>query len=112
MEASLFLHPGDRMSKSMPSGNVRTNNILLEITVARRTGRKRKRGSTDPYILEEDQSAITSSQKRQLGSLLQPHNTRRVLRSLQDNAGKYEIRPVGTIEQTHRFRGMLPRQIH
>ena len=93
----------------MPSGNVRTNNILLEVTVPRRTGRKRKRGSTDAYVFEEDPSAATSNQRRQLGPMLYPQNTRRMLRSLQDNAGKYVIRPMGTIEQTHRFRGMLPR---
>ena len=112
VEASLFLHPGNRMSKSMSSGNIRTNNILLEVTVPRRTGRIRKRGSTDPYILEEHVSAARFNHQCQLGPVLHPQNTKNVLRSLRDNVGKYNIRPVGIIEQTHRFRGMLQRPFH
>lgn len=72
-----------------------SNNVLLKVTVPRRTGRKRKRGSGEPFT-----GAVPEDE----------HPTRRtskdLLRSLQDNASKYRLETVGRVERTHLFRGM------
>ena len=73
-----------------------TNNIVLKITVPKRTGRKRKRGSSDSY------HEVTGESQGQ--PPLTSRDTRSLLRSLQDNVGKYDIQPVGYIHETHRFR--------
>ncbi len=94
--ASLYLHPGDRNSKPTFSHNVKTNNIVLKITVPKRTGRKRRRGAPEPY-----QGCIEETQPQ---PSLTSRDTRYLLRSLRDNVGRYEIQPVGVIQETHRFR--------
>ena len=95
------------MSKPLKSVNVRTNNVLLKVTVPKRTGLKRKRGSQGPYYesLEEDGSASQS--------VLQPaplvKASQYLLRSMRDCPKDYQVQPVGTISNTHRFRGSFLR---
>lgn len=88
------------------SRNTATNNILLKITVPKRTGRKRKRGSEDPYSdLNSTSSNINSSTTtpnlQSQGRLDAPNQLQR---KLKDNVGKYTIEAVGQIRQTHRYR--------
>ena len=93
------------MSKPLKSANVRTNDIVLKVTVPKRTGRKRKRGAQGPYYegLEEDGAASEE--------LPQPPSTVKdaqyLLRILRDRPRDYCIEPVGSIDHTHRFRGIL-----
>ncbi|KGQ00939.1 hypothetical protein PAAG_12366 [Paracoccidioides lutzii Pb01] len=47
--ANLFLSPEDGMSRPLSSTCNSANNVLLKITLPRRTGRKRKRGSNEPF---------------------------------------------------------------
>lgn len=102
------------MSKSIPSGNVRTNNMLLEVTVPRRTGRKRKRGTAEPYRHEDNlchveppgQALLEESHSKETAS--SSLAAKYLLRSLRDNDQDYSVQPVGTIQQTHRFRGRHP----
>ncbi|MCJ1380782.1 tau 95 subunit of transcription factor TFIIIC [Xylographa soralifera] len=111
-KAFLSLHPYDRMSTSLSSGNVHTSSVLLHITVPKRTGRKRKRGSVegfddanglrDGYLLSENFANGVS----QGGATFTASHTDRLFRSLTDNAQKYAVETVGVIDQTHRFRGM------
>ena len=102
--ANLYLKPGDRMSKPLRSANVRTNDILLKVTVPKRTGLKRKRGAQGPYYegLEVNGEALEKS--------LQPPSTlkdpRYFMRTLRDHPRFYSIEPMGSIDHTHRFRGM------
>ncbi|POS87149.1 hypothetical protein EPUL_000546 [Erysiphe pulchra] len=49
----LYLRYEDKMCVPILSRNTATNNILLKITVPKRTGRKRKRGSQGPYLEPE-----------------------------------------------------------
>ncbi|MCJ1439035.1 tau 95 subunit of transcription factor TFIIIC [Xylographa pallens] len=100
------------MSTSLSSGNVHTNSILLYITVPKRTGRKRKRGSVEGY---DDVKGVGASQLFSGGfangvsqgeATFPASNADRLFRSLTDNTQKYVVETVGTIDQTHRFRGM------
>jgi len=43
------LRPNDPLAKRMPSTAVETRNVLIKVTMPKRTGRKRKRGSDDPF---------------------------------------------------------------
>ena len=97
--ARLYLRPGDRMCNPILSNNVSTNNILLQVTVPKRTGRKRKRGSLGPY-----QDAVDNAPKTPEGTVQTTKDTQYLLDSMSANVGKYHIHPVGLIEQTHRFR--------
>ena len=78
---------------------------MLKVTVPKRTGRKRKRGSDEPWQEDvgdpsEDQGAthVVSSTSRLDDPMI-------LRRKLADNVGKYHIEAVGTVKQTHRFRG-------
>ena len=98
--AKLYLRPQDRACKPIHSTNVKTRNVVLEITVPKRTGGKRKKGSTEPYQyvqMDPDGSeAVTPNTNRT--------DTRYLMRSLQDNDTNFGVQAVGLVEHTHRFR--------
>ncbi|KAJ5182485.1 RNA polymerase III transcription factor subunit [Penicillium capsulatum] len=95
--AHLILRPEDAMARPIQSTSSQSNNILLKVTVPKRTGRKRKRGSDEPFTDATPDSASGPPKRRPAKDLL---------RSLRDNATSYTIQPVGKIERTHVFRGM------
>ncbi|KAE8154218.1 RNA polymerase III transcription factor IIIC subunit-domain-containing protein [Aspergillus avenaceus] len=96
--AYLSLRPEDAMSRPVQSTSSPSNNILLKVTVPKRTGRKRKRGSNEPF---------TGVPVATLSPQLQPRRSAMdLLRSLSDNVGKYQAEPVGMVNRTHVFRGM------
>ncbi|KAI4255021.1 MAG: hypothetical protein LQ352_002766 [Teloschistes flavicans] len=97
-EARLFLRPEDRTARPIESFNSKTSNVLLEITVPKWTGRKRKRGSGDEWQVDISNS---SSERRLLS---EPRDAQRLLHTLRDNPGRYHVQPLGMIGQTHRFR--------
>ncbi|MCJ1390218.1 tau 95 subunit of transcription factor TFIIIC [Xylographa bjoerkii] len=111
-KAFLSLHPYDRMSASLSSGNVHTNSVLLHITVPKRTGRKRKRESAEGF---GDLVDLQNSQKFSEGFAngttqgrvtSTASNASHLFRSLADNVQSYAVETIGVIDQTHRFRGM------
>lgn len=92
------------MCKPILSANVETNNILLKVSVPKRTGLKRRWGSCGPYhegIGDRSSPYIDTFPQKRLSSV---NTTRFLLRSLRDNVGNYSIQPLGSINQTHRFR--------
>jgi general transcription factor 3C polypeptide 5 (transcription factor C subunit 1) len=95
--AKLSLRPEDPMSRPVQSLSTGTNNILLKVTVPKWTGRKRKRGTNGPFVMDESESGSAGPDRR-------PASTR--LRSLQDNVGRYTVEPVGRVERTHTFRSI------
>ncbi|KAA8642948.1 hypothetical protein EYZ11_001093 [Aspergillus tanneri] len=95
--ANLHLRPEDAMSRPLQSTSTPSNNILLKVTVPKRTGRKRKRGTDEPFT---GPPVTTIPQEPQRPS------ARHLLRSLRDNVGSYQVEPVGTVDRTHVFRGM------
>lgn len=82
------------MCRPVRSTNTVSNNVVLKVTVPKRTGRKRKRGSDEPFT----QDASEPQQRR---------TAQQLLRSLQDNVGRYQVEPVGMVNRTHVFRGEL-----
>ena len=90
------------MCKPVPAVPTTTKNILLKVTVPRRTGRKRKRGSPDTYDevpLEGEIAPGTTA------SLARQDDPQYLLRSMRDNVAKYKVEAVGEIWKTYRFRG-------
>jgi general transcription factor 3C polypeptide 5 (transcription factor C subunit 1) len=91
------MRPDDILAKGVLSKSLMTDNVLLRITAPMRTGRKRKRGSSEPFTEDpewESKAAI-------------PADAKQLLRVLQDNATKYSVTPIGKINNTHRFRSLL-----
>ena len=89
------------MAKPVKSANVSTNNILLKVTVPKRTGLKRRRGADGPYYEGVEESGSEEPAEPML------KNAHHLWRSMYDNSKSYQVEAVGTIDQTHRFRGML-----
>lgn len=87
-----------------------SHNIVFKITVPKRTGRKRKRGSDGPWqdgaVNEpaKDEGGPTSASG--LYSQSQLDETKILRRKLQDNIERYEAEAIGVIKHTHRYRGI------
>ncbi|RJE17690.1 Transcription factor, partial [Aspergillus sclerotialis] len=94
--AYLKLRSEDPMSRPLQSTSSQANNILLKVTVPKQTGRKRKRGSDEPFVDSIPVAAVGPERRK----------ARDVVRSLSDNVGKYHVEPVGLVHRTHVFRGM------
>lgn len=98
----LYLRPDNLTVRPLTSHNALTHNVVLKITVPKRTGRKRKRGSDGPF--EGDvETPVGGTGVASKETLDFPKGLRRKLR---DNAGKYHVEPVGVIHNTHRYRGL------
>jgi len=88
--AGLRITPEDGLRKPTPSWQAETSDMVLKISVPKRTGRRRKRGSDDPFCEYEDEGT---------------NGAKGLLRSLRDNPDSCTVTPVGFVEETHRFRG-------
>lgn len=98
----LYLNPESPFCKPLMSHNARTHNVVLKVTVPKRTGRKRKQGTSSPW--EGDvEIGDTENQVCSRSRLDDPNLLRK---KLQDNVGKYHVEAVGVIGHTHRFRGL------
>ncbi|KAI5300560.1 tau 95 subunit of transcription factor TFIIIC [Ascosphaera pollenicola] len=60
------------------------------------SGRRRKRGNDAPFEYPPDKPHTDTRRM----------SAKRLLRSLQDNADRYDIEPVGKVDRSHVFRGM------
>jgi len=106
------MRPRDLSCPPNLSHNAPTNNVLVKVTLPKRTGRKRKRGSQDAYEYHPDAAETPSmepSHGDQTPGLLSHSrldDPRDLQRRLRDCRGSYHIEPIGTIEQTHRYRGL------
>ncbi|KAF2090691.1 hypothetical protein K490DRAFT_7768, partial [Saccharata proteae CBS 121410] len=88
----LSLRPEDRMAKPIMSRFVQQDNLVLKVTVPKRTGRRRRKGTDGPW---EDAPVSQDA-----------HHTdpKIMLRSLRDNPHVYSIQPIGHAGEYHRFR--------
>ncbi|KAH7374197.1 RNA polymerase III transcription factor IIIC subunit-domain-containing protein [Cadophora sp. MPI-SDFR-AT-0126] len=107
----LYLRHNDPMCVPILSHNAPTNNVLLKITVPKRTGRKRKRGSQDPYEFSNapettSNSATSGPPAEIISSVSRMDEPSQILRKMKDNVNKYKVEAVGEIRQSHRYRGM------
>lgn len=96
------MDPENAFCPSIVSHNASTHNVLLKVTVPKRTGRKRKRGTDGPW--EGDASPAGDDQ--QVSSQGRADHPKTLLRKLQDNVGSYRVETAGVIKHTHRYRGM------
>lgn len=84
-----------------------SHNVLFKITVPKRTGRKRKRGSNGPWQGELDQPAQPiGAGPENLRSQSRLDEPKILRRKLQDNVDRYHAEAVGVVKHTHRYRGM------
>lgn len=95
--ANLVLRPDDFMARPITSSSVVSNNVLLKVTVPKKTGRRRKKGSDEPFTEPPPEEAPERPWRR---------TTQDIQRALQDNPSKYKVEPVGKVERTHLFRSM------
>lgn len=72
----------------------------------KRTGRKRKRGSSGPFLTEEEirEASGVSSNGASTSTNHTYASAWTVYRSLQDNASTYKISVAGVVDEVHRFR--------
>lgn len=99
------------------SQSCQTKNLLLKVTVPKRTGRIRKLGSQDSYSESNLAGSVTPSnnqapndQVENVQSFARRDNPVEILRKLKDNAGRYELEVVAKVGRTHRFRGLAARK--
>ncbi|KAI1129477.1 hypothetical protein F5Y10DRAFT_264157 [Nemania abortiva] len=106
----LWFRPDNPASKPIVSHHAATNNILLKITVPRRTGRKRKRGSDEPFSTDcnalDASTSTMASETSTVGSVARRDSPRTILRRVRDNPDQYQAEAVGMIRDSHRYRGL------
>ncbi|KAK4166696.1 putative transcription factor tau subunit sfc1 [Cladorrhinum sp. PSN259] len=100
----LYLRFDNPSARPLTSHNALTHNVVLKITVPKRTGRKRKRGTDGPW--EGDVSAPAESHGPEILSRDRLDDPKVMRRKLQDNVGRYQVEPAGVINNTHRYRGL------
>ncbi|KAI9850602.1 MAG: tau 95 subunit of transcription factor TFIIIC [Thelocarpon superellum] len=91
--ASLYLRPDDHTNHPITADPVRSEDVLLRVTLSKRTGRKRKRGSAEPYQPDE---SIRRARK----------DAQYYLRSMRDCPSSYRVETVGAVQRTYRFRAL------
>jgi general transcription factor 3C polypeptide 5 (transcription factor C subunit 1) len=78
---------------------------LLKVTVPKRTGRKRKRGSNGPWKeAAAAESIITLGDSADVTTNANNTNPAHLRRTMQDNVGNYDTEVLGLITHTHRYR--------
>ena len=100
----LNLRPGNRESSLIKSMKVLTSDIAIKVTIPKRTGLKRKRGSDGPFWTPNGSPASLPDESHRSPSI--GRQAKRFLRSLEDNEGQYQIEVVGQVINTYRFRGL------
>lgn len=90
------LKPEDRFSRGIPSTRVPSSSLVLKVSVPKRTGRKRKRGSEDPFVLDP---AAQEDNPR-------PPDANHVWKGLRDNPEAYSIQVVGSLPELHVCRSL------
>lgn len=105
-----YLNPESPFRRPVMSHNAATHNVVLKITVPKRTGRKRKTGSSGPFEGESNamEPGGVDAPSSHVCSKAREDNPRVLRRKLQDNIDDYRVEPVGLVKGTHRFRGLTP----
>lgn len=92
------------MARPLQSTSSPSNNILLKVTVPKRTGRKRRKGTDEPFTGPVMPSGDATGDAAS-GSVPPRRNAEDLRRSLEDNVGRYQVETVGMVGRTHVFRG-------
>ncbi|KAJ3458108.1 hypothetical protein MRS44_012217 [Fusarium solani] len=103
----LLPYPESPFCKPIMSHNARSHNVVLKVTVPKRTGRKRKRGTDGPWEGDiEVADAEAEPPKDEVSSYARLDDPKVLRRKMADNVDKYQVEAVGVIKNTHRFRGL------
>ncbi|KAK0626534.1 RNA polymerase III transcription factor IIIC subunit-domain-containing protein [Immersiella caudata] len=103
----LYLRPDNPTVRPLTSHNALTHNVVLKIIFPKRTGRRRKRGTNDPFEEGSNSLAAPSTGTHdEVFSRERLDSPKTLRRKLRDNVGKYQVEPVGVIHNTHRYRGL------
>lgn len=107
----LYMRPNDPTCSPNLSNNAPTTNVLLKITLPKRTGRKRKKGTQDPFEYHGDSSMQDATpehegQSPELLSFARHDDPKDLKERLQNCKDSYQIEAIGSIDQTHRYRGL------
>ncbi|RYO98275.1 hypothetical protein DL764_007141 [Monosporascus ibericus] len=96
------------LPKPIVSQHASSNGILLKITVPKRTGRKRKRGSDESFSGDSHSSDGSAGDGvvDRVASFGRQDTPESILRKMQDNIGRYRAEAVGMVKDTHRYRGL------
>lgn len=90
---ALSFHPQDPTSKTIIANKKSANNVLLRISLPTRTGRKRKRGTNDPWI----EDPVTAAPKKDANYLVN---------AMADNVNAYNVTALSTIPSMQMWRSM------
>ena len=102
LPAHVSLRPDDLLAKKLTSRETPVNNLLCRVVLPKRTGRKRKRGSNDPFTHVESPSATENESMGESAPL--PLDGLQLLQRLKEDGHDYRLEPVGLINEAHRFR--------
>ncbi|KAK3936157.1 transcription factor tau subunit sfc1 [Diplogelasinospora grovesii] len=104
----LYLRYDNPTVRPLTSHNALTHNVVVKVTVPKRTGRKRKRGSDGPWegSVEEANGNDECHPSGQVCSRDRLDAPKVLRRKLSDNVGKYTVEPIGVVTNTHRYRGL------
>ncbi|KAL2760445.1 hypothetical protein ACRALDRAFT_1078837 [Sodiomyces alcalophilus JCM 7366] len=116
-----YLNPESPFRRPILSHQAATHNIVLKVTVPKRTGRRRKKGSNGPFEGEEVEApnvyapapastAAPPQRDHNVCSRSRLDNPRVLRRKLQDNVDTYRVEAVGVAKGTHRFRSLADYQ--
>ncbi|KAK1655229.1 RNA polymerase III transcription factor IIIC subunit-domain-containing protein [Colletotrichum phormii] len=103
-----YLNPESPFRRPIMSHSATSHNVVLKVTVPKRTGRKRKRGTDGPWEGEVDMRDVprASPTAEAIYSRSRLDNPKLLRRKMRDNIDSYGVEAVGVIKHTHRFRGM------
>ncbi|KAG4285224.1 hypothetical protein FPRO06_06484 [Fusarium proliferatum] len=104
----LYLTPEIPFCKPIMSHNARSHNVVLKLTVPKRTGRKRKRGTNGPWEgdVEINDAEDQPQENNRVSSYARLDDPKVLRRTMADNVDNYQVEAVGVIRNTHRFRGL------
>ncbi|OAA41656.1 Transcription factor IIIC, subunit 5 [Metarhizium rileyi] len=103
----LYLNPESPFCRPIMSHNAASHNVVLKVTVPKRTGRRRKKGSNGPWQGDMSLSdAHNPAIKEEVQSIARLDEPKVLRRKLQDNVAGYQVEAVGIIKHTHRFRAL------
>ncbi|KAK3685608.1 RNA polymerase III transcription factor IIIC subunit-domain-containing protein [Podospora appendiculata] len=100
----LYMRHDNPTVRPLTSHNALTHNVVVKITVPKRTGRKRKRGSQG--LFEGEIAPPHDIESEQVLSRSRLDDPKALRRKLCDNVDKYTVEPIGVITNTHRYRGL------
>ncbi|KAI9712580.1 MAG: tau 95 subunit of transcription factor TFIIIC [Chrysothrix sp. TS-e1954] len=93
---ALRVQPNDLFRRPVMSFKRDSKDLLLSVKVPKRTGRKRKRGSNDPFTFHSHEDSHTTDRLRAVG----------VMGTLKDEQHSYSVDVLGNLTTTHRFRSL------